>query len=78
VSYLKGSRALAFAHSGEESGKLPEMLMRHAEMESEAIAHFHEQVAAWVPRIVYSLVAIKIAVGIFSSGGVGPRVPADL
>jgi general secretion pathway protein F len=78
VSYLQGSRVLAFAHTGEQSGKLPEMLMRHAEMETEAIAEFYKQVAAWLPRIVYSLVAIKIAVGIFASGGFGPRVPTDL
>ena len=78
VSYLKGSRVLAFAHTGEESGTLPEMLMRHAAMESEAIAAFYEHLAAWLPRIVYMLVAIKIAAGIFSSGGVGPRVPTDL
>lgn len=78
VPYLAGSRALAFAHTGEESGKLPEMLMRHAAMESEAIAHFYEQLAAWLPRVVYALVAIKIVIGIFASGGVAPRVPKDL
>jgi hypothetical protein len=47
-------------------------------MESEAIAALYEHLAAWLPRIVYMLVAIKIAAGIFSSGGVGPRVPTDL
>jgi len=78
VSYLRGSRALAFAQTGEASGTLPEMLMRHAAIESEAIASFYEQLAAWLPRIVYALVAIKIIVGIFSSGGVMPRVPSDL
>lgn len=78
VSYLRGSRVLAFAHTGEESGKLAEMLMRHAEMETADIGLFYEQLAAWLPRIVYALVAIKIAVGIFSSGAFMPRVPADL
>src|SRR5687767_2845678 len=78
VPYLQGSRALAFAHTGEQSGKLPELLMRHAEMESESIGHFYEQVAAWLPRVVYALVAIKIIVGIFSSGAFAPRVPRDL
>jgi general secretion pathway protein F len=78
VSYLRGSRALAFAHTGEQSGTLPEMLMRHAAMESDAIASFYEQLAAWVPRIVYSLVAIKIAAGILLSGAFLPRVPSDL
>lgn len=78
VSYLRGSPVLAFARTGEESGTLPEMLMRYAEMETEAIGHFYEQVATWLPRIVYALVAIKIVLGIFFSGGVAPRVPGDL
>jgi len=78
VSYLRGSPAVAFAQTGEASGTLPEMLMRHAAMETEAIAHFHEQLAVWLPRILYLLVSIKIAVGILSSQGVATRVPADL
>ena len=78
VSYLQGSPVLAFAHTGEQSGTLPEMLMRYTAMETEAIAHFFEQLAAWLPRIVYALVAIKVIIGIFSSGGVMPRVPSDL
>jgi general secretion pathway protein F len=78
VPHLRGSTALAFAHTGEESGKLPEMLARHAAIETDAIGRFHEQLAAWVPRIVYLLVAIMVAAGIFSSGGLGPRVPKDL
>ena len=77
VSYLQGSPALPFAHTGEQSGTLPEMLMRHAAMESATIANFHEQVATWVPRIIYALVAIKIAMGILASG-VGPRVPPEI
>jgi general secretion pathway protein F len=76
VSYLRGSPVLAFASTGEQSGTLPEMLMRYATMETEAIASFYAQAAAWLPRIVYALVAIKVAVGIFSSGAVAPKVPA--
>jgi general secretion pathway protein F len=45
VSHLQGSPALALASTGEQSGTLPEMLMRHAAMETEAIASFYEQVA---------------------------------
>jgi len=78
VSYLQGSPALALAHTGEQSGTLPEMLMRYAAMETQAIMNFYEQVAAWLPRIVYLLVSLKIAAGILSSGGVAPRIPADL
>ena len=78
VPYLRRSAAPAFAQTGEASGTLPEMLMRHAAMETEVIGHFYEQLATWLPRILYFLVSIKIAAGILSSEGVVPRVPADL
>ena len=78
VSYLRGSPVLALAHTGEESGMLPEMLMRYAEMETDAIGRFYDEVAVWLPRFVYALVAIKVVVGIFSSGALMPRVPNDL
>ena len=78
VSYLQGSPVLALAHTGEESGKLPEMLRHYAAMETQEIGRFHEQLAAWLPRVIYALVAIKVIVGIFSSGAFAPRVPKDL
>jgi general secretion pathway protein F len=77
VSYLQGSPALAFAHTGEQSGTLPEMLTRHAAIETEAIASFYEQLAAWLPRIVYALSRSSSRRHRFL-GGVAPRVPADL
>jgi type II secretory pathway component PulF len=77
VSSLRGSPVLAFAHTGQESGTLPEMLMRHAAIETDAIGRFYEQVAVWLPRLVYVLVAIKVVAGILSTG-IGPRVPTDL
>ena len=46
--------------------------------ETEAIAEYYEQLAVWLPRILYALVAIKIAAGILTSGAVAPRVPQDL
>jgi general secretion pathway protein F len=78
VSYLRGSPALEFAHTGEQSGTLPEMLMRHAAIETDAIASFYEQLAAWLPRVIYLLVVIKVAAGILTSGGVAPQIPSDL
>ena len=78
VSYLRDSRAVAFAQAGEQSGTLPEMLMRHAGMETESIAEFFERLSTWLPRIVYLLVAMKIALGILSSPIVAPRVPPEL
>lgn len=78
VPYLRDSRAIAFAHTGEDSGTLPEMLMRHAAIETGAIDDFHARLAVWLPRVVYLLVATKIAIGILSSGAIAPRVPRDL
>jgi general secretion pathway protein F len=78
VSYLRGSPVLEFAHTGEQSGTLPEMLMRHAAIETDAIASFYEQLAAWLPRVIYLLVVIKVAAGILTSGGVAPSIPSDL
>jgi general secretion pathway protein F len=49
-----------------------------AALETEAIGSFYKELAAWLPRVVYALVAIKIGMGVFSSGGVGPRVPPQL
>jgi general secretion pathway protein F len=76
VPYLQAASVLALAHTGEQSGTLPQMLMRYADMESKAISHFYGQVAAWLPRIIYLLVAIKVALGI--SSGLAPRAPPQL
>lgn len=78
VSYLHGSRALAFAHTGEQSGRLPEMLMRHAQMESEAIANFYEQVAVWLPRLAYLLVVIAVATGMISQSAPRHGLPSSV
>ena len=43
--------------NGEASGALPEMLFRFADLETASIDHFHEQVAQWLPRIIYAMVA---------------------
>jgi general secretion pathway protein F len=48
----------AFVHTGEESGTLPEMLQRHADAESESLAHTQAELMTWLPRILYALVAL--------------------
>lgn len=60
----------AFVQTGEESGTLPEMLMRHADAESESLALAQNELANWLPRILYALVAIWMAVQL-----VGNRPP---
>jgi len=47
--------------SGEASGALPEMMLRFADGESEALAHFQAGLATWGPRLFYALVAVWMA-----------------
>lgn len=74
---LGNAQVAVFAHTGEQSGKLPEMLFKHAALETEALNRFYAQVAQWVPRLAYALVAVWIAYGIISGFSI-TRVPADL
>jgi len=75
---IKDTRVIEFAQTGEASGSLPEMLLRHVQMETSEIEHFWQQVAAWVPRVCYTLVALWIAYGLLTGSGVGPKVPENL
>jgi general secretion pathway protein F len=78
LSYLGNESVIPFVHTGEQSGKLPEMLFKHCQMETESLNLFWAQVAAWVPRLVYAAVAAWIAYGIITSGAFMSRVPTDL
>ncbi|MES2128983.1 MAG: type II secretion system F family protein [Pseudomonadota bacterium] len=69
-------RLIAFAHTGEASGTLPEMLLRHVQAESASIAQFQEQAAEWAPRIFYTMVALWMASQII--GGPPPAMPAGI
>lgn len=57
-------RLLEFIATGEASGTLPEMLLRHTEMETATINAWYEQFAAWAPRLVYAVVVLWMAVGL--------------
>lgn len=50
----------AFVHTGEESGTLPEMLLRHANAETTAVNDFQLELVAWVPRLLYAFVALSM------------------
>ncbi|HEY8024974.1 MAG TPA: type II secretion system F family protein [Burkholderiaceae bacterium] len=78
IPALAKTSSLALIRTGEGSGTLPEMLFRYAAMESAAIANFDRQVADWLPRIVYALVAGMVAYCILSGPGVGPHLPEEL
>lgn len=65
----------AIIHTGEESGTLADMLQRYANAESVALAQTQDALMTWLPRMLYSLVALWMAVQILS----GPKLaqPSD-
>lgn len=65
---------LEIIRTGEASGTLPSMLTRYAEQESLAISMAFETIAAWLPRVIYAMVAIWVIIGIFSSSAFMPKV----
>jgi type II secretory pathway component PulF len=52
------AQLLPFVHTGEESGSLPEMLMRHAQAESESLARAQAEIMTWLPRAFYACVSL--------------------
>ncbi len=75
---ISRERVVAYIHTGEASGTLPDMLMRHTTLETQAINGWYEQLATWAPRIVYGMVVVWMAISLLSGPGFGPRVPTDL
>lgn len=51
----------SFVQTGEGSGNLPEMLLRFADAESEAVAQFQSEVALWSPRLFYGVIVAWMA-----------------
>nr|WP_314900976.1 type II secretion system F family protein [uncultured Deefgea sp.] len=78
VPWLADATLIAMVKTGETSGTLPEMLQRHANLLSADLEHTATQFAAWLPRIIYALIAGWMAWGIIGSGAFMPQVPADL
>ncbi|WP_297572071.1 type II secretion system F family protein [uncultured Deefgea sp.] len=78
VPWLADPRLVAMVETGEASGTLPDMLQRVANQQSADLAHSATQLAAWLPRLIYVLIAGWIAWGILTSGAMLPQVPADL
>jgi type II secretory pathway component PulF len=78
IKYIEDERVIEFAQTGEASGTLPEMLMRHTKMETEAINGSLEQITMWAPRVVYGIVALWMAYGLITGGGIVPRMPEGI
>jgi general secretion pathway protein F len=78
LPYLANSRVLDFVQTGEASGTLPDMLYRHVQMETGDIDLFYEQLTTWVPRVVYTLVALWSIVSLLSGPGIMTKVPDNI
>jgi len=78
VPWLTDATLIAMVKTGEPSGMLPEMLQRFATQLNADLEHTATQFAAWLPRIIYALIATWIAWGILASGAFMPQVPSDL
>jgi type II secretory pathway component PulF len=72
IGYLEDARLHQFVRTGEASGELPQMLMRHTRFETESINSSLEQLTLWVPRAIYGIVALWMAYGLLTSSGFLP------
>ncbi len=77
LSLIDTERLIAFAQTGEASGTLPEMLLRHVASETERINLFQQQLVEWLPRIAYALVAGWMISQLLVGGG-PPAMPPEL
>lgn len=75
LPYLGNLRALQFIDTGESSVTLPEMLFRHTNFESEDLNHQQQQLADWIPRIVYGILVLWMAYQIIISNAFMPHIP---
>lgn len=78
VPWLTDTTLIAMVKTGESSGTLPDMLQRVANQLNTELEHSATQFAAWLPRIIYALIAGWMAWGILGSGAFMPQIPADL
>lgn len=72
------AQLVGLIRTGEASGSLPAILLGHAARESAELASFQAQLATWLPRLVYALLALWMAYGMLSGAGVGPHLPSEL
>lgn len=60
--------------TGEASGSLPASLQRYAASETEQLDSLREQLALWLPRLLYVAVALWLAQAILGSAAFNPSV----
>ena len=70
--------ALGLIRTGEASGTLPASLLNYAKVETQKLDSLTEQLATWMPRLLYVAVMLWVAYGLLTGAGFGPRLPAEL
>lgn len=70
--------ALGLIRTGEASGTLPASLLNYAGVETQKLDSLTEQLATWLPRLLYAGVMLWMAYGLLTGAGFGPRLPAEL
>lgn len=70
--------ALGLIRTGEASGTLPASLLNYASVESQRLNSLTEQLATWLPRLLYAGVMLWMAYGLLTGVGFGPRLPPEL
>lgn len=78
VAFPGHGLALSLIRTGEASGTLPASLLNYACMETQKLDGFFEQLATWLPRMVYAAVVLWMAYNLLTGAGVTPRMPAEL
>jgi general secretion pathway protein F len=77
LTYVGNTQIVGYIQTGEASGTLPEMLLRFANAETDAITHFQQQAATWLPRVAYGLIMLWLAYSILTTSAFMPHVPEE-
>jgi general secretion pathway protein F len=78
ISYFRSAAGIHFIQTGEATGQLPEMLMRHAQQESALLLQREKLLADWLPKILYAMIAIWVTYGLISDGLKPIEIPPEL
>lgn len=78
LSFVGHPKAYALIQAGEVSGTLPDAMFRYSGFETAAINQFDDQVAEWVPRIIYAGIAAWVGYTIIHSHAFMPSSLHDL
>ncbi|WP_295750746.1 type II secretion system F family protein [Undibacterium sp.] len=78
LKHLPEPYLISLIQSGEASGTLPDTLLRYASGETEILMRFQQQLADWLPRLVYGAVMLSMAYSLLSSRAFMPQLPDEL